>query len=77
MLYKDHMKEKDWGILMKGKIEQHERIVSEYALRLRLLEQRILMAESDKETSIQSLLDSQELNMKEMNEHYELKVMQL
>jgi hypothetical protein len=75
-LYKDHMKEKDWEIVMKGKIEQHERIVDEYALRLRLLEQRILMAESDKETSIQSLLDSQELSMKEMNEHYELKVMQ-
>jgi hypothetical protein len=70
------MKEKDWEIVMKGKIEQHERIVDEYALRLRLLEQRILMAESDKETSIQSLLDSQELSMKEMNEHYELKVMQ-
>lgn len=75
-MYKDHMKEKDWAIVMKGKIEQHERIVDEYALRLRLLEQRILMAESDKETSIQSLLDSQELSMKEMNEHYELKVMQ-
>lgn len=75
-MYKDHMKEKDWEIVMKGKIEQHERIVDEYALRLRLLEQRILMAESDKETSIQSLLDSQELSMKEMNEHYELKVMQ-
>lgn len=74
MLYKDHIKEQDWAIVVKEKNELHAKIESEFALKLRLMEQRILMAESEKETSIQSLLDSQELNLKEMNEYYEQKV---
>lgn len=74
MLYRDHMREQDWLIQMREMEEQNVQKMSEYDLRLRLLEKSILMAESEKEISIQSLLESQEVTLKEMNDECEKKV---
>ena len=74
MLYRDHLKEQDWLIEMRDVEDAHVRKTNEFDLRLRLLQKRILMAESEKEVSIQSLLESQAVTLKEMNDEYEKKV---
>jgi hypothetical protein len=74
MLYRDHLKEQDWLIEMREVEEARVRKADEYDLRLRLLQKRILMAESEKEVSIQNLLESQEVTLKEMNDECEKKV---
>jgi hypothetical protein len=74
MLYRDHLKEQDWLIEMREVEEARVRKTNEYDLRLRLLQKRILMAESEKEVSIQNLLESQEVTLKEMNDECEKKV---
>ena len=73
MLYRNHIKDQEWSIQMREE-ERHARKVSEYDLRLRLLEKRILMIESEKEVAMQALLENQEVTLKEMNDECEKKV---
>ncbi|KAG0583135.1 hypothetical protein M758_3G113600 [Ceratodon purpureus] len=74
MLYRDHLREQEFIIQMREKEELKARKISEYDLRLRLLEKRVLMTESEKEVAIQGLLESQEIKLKEMNDECEKKV---
>lgn len=74
MLYRDHMREQEWIVQMREKEELKARKISEYDLRLRLLEKRILITESEKEVAIQGLLENQEVTLKEMNDECEKKV---
>lgn len=74
MLYREHMKEQDWLIQMRQLEETRVQKMSEYDLRFRPLENRLLAAESDKEEAIQNLLESQEITLKEMNDECEKKV---
>lgn len=68
MLEQEHIK------TMREKDELSAKKESEYDFRLRLLEKRILMAESEKESHIQGLLESQEVTLKNMNEDCERRV---
>lgn len=74
MEYRDHLKEQEWLIEMRKLDETRKRQEDEDELKLRLLQKRILMSESDKEVTIQNLLESQELQLKEMNDECEKKV---
>ncbi|XP_073393272.1 uncharacterized protein [Physcomitrium patens] len=74
MLYRDHMLEQEHIKTMREKDELSAKKESEYDFRLRLLEKRILMAESEKESHIQGLLESQEVTLKNMNEDCERRI---
>lgn len=74
MLYRNRMREQEFIIQLREKEELKAKKISEYDLRLRLLEKRILMTESEKEVSIQALLENQELTLKELNDECEKKV---
>ena len=74
MLYRDHMREQEFIIQMRELDESKAKKISEYELRLRLLEKRFQMTESEKEVSIQQLLENQEITLKEMNDEFEKKV---
>lgn len=62
------------ALALKELEDEHIRIEDELLRKTRVCEERIQMAESDKEATLQSLRDAQAFNLKEMQNYFEDKV---